>query len=122
MAARFVEASTNDIDDFIQKSKSFNTTKSTNKWMSVYVSWAKLRNKEIEIQKLPPVEPELILQVFFAEVKKQNGDDYEPNSLSAMQSSIDRHLKNCGYLHSILRDREFVSSRSVLEGKARLLR
>ena len=39
-----------------------------------------------------------------------------------MQASIDRYLKNNGYIYSIIRDREFASSQSVLEGKARLLR
>ena len=39
-----------------------------------------------------------------------------------MQGSIDRYLKNKNYPFSILRDKQFISSRSVLEGKARLLR
>ena len=39
-----------------------------------------------------------------------------------MQSAIDRYLKDNGYLFSILTSREFAVSRSVLEGKARMLR
>lgn len=35
-----------------------------------------------------------------------------------MHSSIDRHLQEKGYGHSILKDKEFEKSRKVLNGKA----
>ena len=38
-----------------------------------------------------------------------------------MQAALDRHLKEKGYSLSIIKDREFLSSRKVLEGKARKL-
>ena len=62
-----------------------------------------------------------ILQHFFAEINKKDGKDYEPSSLAAIQSSIDRYLRESNYEHSIL-NRFFKGSRDVLEGKARLLR
>ena len=39
-----------------------------------------------------------------------------------MQTSLDRYLKDKGYEHSITRDKQFLSSREVIEGKARSLR
>ena len=39
-----------------------------------------------------------------------------------MITSLDRHLKNKGYKLSIIRDREFSSSKQVLDGKAKQLR
>ena len=39
-----------------------------------------------------------------------------------MQSALDRHLRNAGKKHSILRDREFEKSRQQLEAKAREFR
>jgi len=39
-----------------------------------------------------------------------------------MQSALDRHLKNSGKKHSVLRDLEFEKSRQQLEAKARELR
>ena len=53
-------------------------------------------------------------------VCKKDGDDYEPDSLRVMVTAIDRYLAE--YKHSIIRDREFKSSKQVLEGKTRLLR
>ena len=63
-----------------------------------------------------------MLEHFYAEVKNKQGEDYEPESLKVMMASLDRHLKNKGYTLSIVRDREFSSSKQVLEGKAKQLR
>ena len=62
------------------------------------------------------------LEKFFAEARKKDGSDYEPDSLRVMLASLDRHLKEAGSSISIAKDREFVNSRKVLEGKARFLR
>ena len=61
-------------------------------------------------------------QSFYAEVRKTNGDEYEPNSLASMQAGIDRYLKNINYHVSVLRDRVFSTSSAVLEGKCKNLR
>ena len=55
-------------------------------------------------------------------MRKKDGSDYEPDSLRVMIASLDRHLKETGSSISIAKDREFVNSRKVLEGKARFLR
>ena len=59
---------------------------------------------------------------FFTELKKQDGEAYEPNSLCSMQASTDGYLRERGYTYSILKSREFASSKAVLEGKARVIR
>ena len=62
------------------------------------------------------------LQHFFAELRKQNGSEYEPESLRTMLSSLDRFLHDKGKQYSILKDQEFESCRKVLNGKAIELR
>ena len=42
-----------------------------------------------------------ILQQFFTVVCKTNDENYEPESLKAMHSSIDRHLREKGYGYGI---------------------
>ena len=61
-------------------------------------------------------------QNFYAEVKKTNGDEYEPNSLTCTQAVIYRYLKENYYHISIIRDRVFSTKRAVLEGKCKHLR
>ena len=58
---------------------------------------------------------------FFAELRKENCKDYEPDSLKVMQVALNRHLRSKNHPKSIVRDTEFLSSREVLEGKARKL-
>ena len=67
---RFGNASKTDIDKSIENSKYLNTVKQTNKWMSAYLLWAKLRNQETEIHK-PPFEWDPILQPFFCGVEEE---------------------------------------------------
>lgn len=55
-------------------------------------------------------------------MRKVNGEEYEPDSLKVMLAALDRHLKDNGFLVSIISGREFVTSKNILEGKARLLR
>ena len=62
-----------------------------------------------------------ILEDFYATVRKKNGEDYEPDSLRVMVTAMDRYLADKGYKYSIIRGREFQSSKQVLEGKARML-
>ena len=119
---RFASSNQQNIQNLIQKSKNENTTRATNQWMRVYHSWAQQRNAPLDIELLPPSELDPLLQTFYAEIRKQNGKDYEPSCLANMLSGIDRYLKEKQYKFSIVRDREFSTSKSVLEGKARILR
>ena len=120
---RFTKAASEpNIEEFINKSKNTNTTKSTNLWMRVYESWAEIRGANLKIETLSPEELDITLQSFYSEVKRKDGKDYEPNSLANMQAGIERYLKENGYVFSIIRDRKFATSQAVLEGKARFLR
>lgn len=58
----------------------------------------------------------------FHDIRKQNGGEYEPDSLTALQSSINRHLQKKGGHVDIITDREFETLRSVLAAKRKHLR
>ena len=49
-------------------------------------------------------------RILYATVRKKDGQNYEPNSLRLMVTSIDCYLKEQGY-------KQFNSSKQVLEGK-----
>jgi len=58
-----------------------------------------------------------VLQHFYAELIKKDGQEYEPESLKVMIAALDRHVRQkCGY--SILKDKDFEQSRLVLNGRA----
>ena len=62
------------------------------------------------------------LELYFSQIKKADGGQYEPNSLCVMQAALDRYLNEKKYGYSILRDTLLEGSQKVLEGKARYLR
>ena len=63
-------------------------------------------------------ELDRVLQVFYCHVRKQNGDEYEPDILRSMLAALDRYLSGCGCSYSIIKDKEFKESRLILNGKA----
>ena len=88
----------------------------------MWKTWCEGKGIALEIEEHEPAELNRLLEKFYAEVKNKNGEDYEPDSLRVMIAAFDRHLKDKQYPLSIVKDREFHSSKQVLEGKAKLLR
>ena len=76
--------------------------------------WKKISD---EIEKYEPVNLNSLLKCFYAEVKNEQGEDYEPDNLKVTITSLDRHLEQRGYTFFIARDKEFTTSKQVLEGK-----
>ena len=57
-----------------------------------------------------------------AGVRKRDGTEYEPDTLTGIQNSIDRHLKNLKSKVDIKKDEQFTHSRKVLEAKRKQLK
>ena len=119
---RFSTASEADVKSMIAEASNKNTDKTTSTWLRVFREWAVVKQQPAYIETIPPEKLDLVLQQFYAEVKKKNGEDYEPESLAVMQASLDRHLRERNYGYSIVRDDKFCNSNKVLKGKASKLR
>ena len=119
---RFTLVTDDTIEELRNGAKNINTSKSTSFWLSVWKTWCEGNSIALEIEKHEPGELNRLLEKFYAEVKNKNGQDYEPDSLRVMIAALNRHFKNKQYPLSIVKDREFHSSKRVLEGKAKLLR
>ena len=106
-----------------QKNWNRNTTRSTNTWVRRFESWfSQQPRQQAQLEEIPVQELDRVLQKFYCHVHKQNGDEYEPDSLRTMLAALDQHLSGCGCSYSIMKDREFKESRLVLNGKAIQLR
>lgn len=122
MASRLEIVDEKYIEELKDKSENENTKKSTEYWKNVFKKWANERNYETNLEEYESDVLDQTLSQFYAELRKENEDDYEPDCLKVMQASLERYLKSKAYPKSIIRDREFLNSRKVLEGKARKLR
>ena len=63
-----------------------------------------------------------VLQKFYLEVRKQNGSEYKPDSITVIQAALERPLSAHKYPYSLINSREFASSMAVLDAKAKELR
>ena len=78
------------------------------------------RNSKGKIKKIEgkgPRKLNKLLETLYAEVKDKNWDDFEPDSLRVMMAALDRQLNEQGYKFFIIREREFHSSKQILEIK-----
>lgn len=121
--SRFPKVPSEEIEELKRSAINKNTSRSTSYWMNVFKSWCSSRRfTNVNIQTMATQELDQLLGKFYAEVKKKDGTDYEPDSLRIMQCAIDRYLKENGYIFSISRAREFRDSQEVLNAKALDLR
>ena len=93
MAAMFPEISGEEIQNLAEKAVNKNTIKTTKTWMNVWKSWAESNGFNDDIVKYEAKELDECLARFFAEIRKSDGSDYEPDSLRVMLAALDRHLK-----------------------------
>ena len=68
-------------------------------------------NKNVQVLDLPAADLDRILSKFFKDVRKVNGEEYEPDTLSGFQRSIQRFLSDRKSHFNVLIDKEFETSR-----------
>ncbi|XP_070550681.1 uncharacterized protein KIAA1958-like [Ptychodera flava] len=75
-----------------------------------------------EVLNIPPSELDQLLARFFLSVRQKNGQEYEPDSISSYQKSIERYLRDNDYGISIIRGEQFRKSREALAAKRKQLK
>lgn len=125
-APTFVEMSNSDKVTFIDSMKNKNTvrkTKSVMKTFNAFVSRTIGKSEsDVEIEKMGPTELDSLIGTFLLSIRKSDGDEYEPDTLTAYHRGIDRYLREKNYNFSLINDREFKPSRDALEGKRKDLK
>ena len=64
--------------------------KSTSTWLNIWTSWSESKNFETNLLSYEAKQLDDTLQKFFAEIRKKDGSEYEPDSLRVMLASLDR--------------------------------
>ena len=110
-----------EIEKFLQEQKSKNTQYKTKSDLNAWKKFCESLKESRAIENIPANELDLLLSKFFISVRKQNGTEYEPGTLSGFQRSFQRYLHEKGSLINILKDNEFSKSREVLAAKRKNL-
>ena len=110
-----------EIESFIKEQKSENTVRKTASDMKTFNRYLSSINKNVQVLDLPAADLDRILSKFFKDVRKVNGEEYEPDTLSGFQRSIQRFLSDEKSHFNVLIDKEFETSRKVLAAKRKSL-
>ena len=71
------------LQKFVQEQKSENSVKKTSSDMKCFYRFlGEINKKNVQILDLPPEELDHLLGKFFKDVRKINGEEYEPNTLT----------------------------------------
>ena len=110
-----------EIESFIKEQKSENTVRKTASDMKTFNRYLSSINKNVQVLDLPAADLDRILSKFFKVVRKVNGEEYEPDTLSGFQRGIQRFLSDEKSHFNVLIDKEFETSRKVLAAKRKSL-
>ena len=99
---RFYKCNEKEIASLIDKTKNHNTESSTKTWVNVFQSWAKERGFPQEVSAYEPENLDKTLCIFYTEIRKRDGNQYEPDCLRVTRSSLDRYLRLKNYPKSVL--------------------
>ena len=111
-----------EIADFIKENRNKNTVKKTNADLNNFYRFTKTINETRKLENIPPTELNDILAHFFVKARRQDGNEFEPDTLTSFSRSFDRHLREHGRQYSILTDRHFEKAREALASKRKQLR
>ena len=112
-----------EIRQLVKKEKPRNTARKTESDLNVWYRWCLTVGEKRKLEDIPAHELNNLLSNFFFTVKKRNGEEYEPNTLTSLHRSIDCHLREVGQnTICILENREFEGSRQALDAKRRQLK
>ena len=116
-------ATIDDVIRFVDSKKKPNTVASTRKDVRIFEKWLAVSRFELRpMDMIPPKELNEHLAVIFISIRKQDGSEYEPSSLTNMLYSFERHLSDNDYSCddrslSLLKDNEFKQTREALKAK-----
>ena len=111
-----------EVQNFIKSQQQANTVKKTTYDMNVLQRFLSNCGERRKVEEIPLAELDSLLSNFYFTVKKKDNTEYEPDTLSSMSRSIQRHLDDKKARVNILQDEEFKVSREVLKSKRRELR
>ena len=111
-----------DTEAFVESMKNKNTKRKTEGDVKKFVEFLKEQDELRKPEELDDAEFDKNLTRFFLLAKRKDGKDYEPDTLKAFQTSLQRHLSEKRPGVNIIEDNAFKHSRDVLIAKRKQLK
>ena len=111
-----------ELQAFIEQQANKNTSKKTISDIKIFERYCKQVKEERAIENIPEIELDCFLGLFFKDITKTNGENYEPDTLTGIHRSLNRYLHQKGSTIDIIADRAFQTSRITLAARRKQLR
>ena len=121
MAEREGNSDSQELEDFISAQKSSNTVKKTKSDIRALKRFCSTIDETREPETMTAKKLDKLLSRFFKDITKENGEEYEPSSLTSFQRSFQRYFSEKKLPFNIFVDDEFSRSRQVLAAKRKSL-
>lgn len=101
------------------KATSTSTIVNTRSAVGIFERWLfeEHGNDQRKIEKIPPAELDHLLTEFWKGVQSRTSGQYRPGTLNNLRARLERHLRVCGYPHSIVKSEIFSRSRCAFRDK-----
>lgn len=107
---------------FIRNQKAKSTLKKTENHKNRFVDYLLRVGETRQPEEIIPRSLDVYLSTYIRNLVKFDGTDYEPDSITSIYGSIDRHLREQSYSVSIMDSGEFKNSRDMVEAKRKALK
>ena len=110
--------------DYINKQQNKNTARKTNNEAKKFIDWLQQppRNEFRPIESLPAEILDSHIGQYLLTLKRKDGKDYQPDSLTSIHRAINRYLQSVGFTGNLVKDTVFQVSKKVLESKRKELK
>ncbi|XP_033730156.1 uncharacterized protein KIAA1958-like [Pecten maximus] len=113
-----------DLRNYIMSKRNENTVKKTEGCIKRFQECIQSppRYDSRDILQILPFELDIYIGGFLLSLQKNDGSNYEPDTLTSFHRGIDRYLRENGYLVNILTSDLFSTSRQVLQSRRKELK
>lgn len=113
---RFASSTAEDRERVLQDAVPKSTRKVTSTWVSALTAYAEEKNKQIDFKTIKPEDLASLLEGFFVDARRKNGEPYKRNSLKSAAASINRHLLSVQPEVNLFQHHAFKKSHQILDG------
>ncbi len=120
---RFASVNTEEFSEIIKAKDSAATNRSTDVAVNIFRAYLKEKELDIEFEKYEKSQLATVLEKFYVEARREDGQLYKTGTMTNIRASLNRHLKNNGHVVNLLSDSEFAQANlSFAANKAKLKR
>lgn len=112
---RFASTTAEDRQRLIDDAASKKTIAATKTWLRTFQQYCQASNNPCDLQEAASSQIASTLEKFYADVRKEDGQQYRRASMLAARSALNRHLQSIERKVNIISDPDFLKANKVLD-------